>query len=77
MSSTWLSQRAAQKLMVEALINDISRRAHLDGRIVNLTWIIVRPDAPSAAPSSFANGIIKAPLNGKISILPVSKDQSM
>lgn len=71
------SSYGAQKLMVETYLNDFSRRGLLDGRIVRLPTVVVRPGAPSAAASSFASGIIREPLKGEKSILPVSRDLEM
>ena len=71
------SSYGAQKLMVETYINDFSRRGLIDGRIVRLPTVIVRPGAPSAAASSFASGIVREPLNSKRSILPVTRDLEM
>ncbi|KAI1323321.1 NAD-dependent epimerase/dehydratase [Xylariaceae sp. FL0255] len=67
----------AQKLMVETYIHDFSRRGLLDGRVVRLPTVIVRPGAPSAAASSFASGIVREPLKGEKTILPVSRDLEM
>ncbi|KAJ0123745.1 nad-dependent epimerase dehydratase protein [Diaporthe amygdali] len=71
------SSYGAQKLMVETYLNDFSRRGLLDGRVVRLPTVVVRPGAPSAAASSFASGIIREPLQGKKSVLPVSRDLEM
>ncbi|KAI0012130.1 NAD-dependent epimerase/dehydratase [Xylariaceae sp. FL0662B] len=71
------SSYGAQKLMVETYLNDFSRRGLLDGRIVRLPTVIVRPGAPSAAASSFASGIVREPLRGEKSVLPVSRDLEM
>ncbi|KPM42897.1 hypothetical protein AK830_g3639 [Neonectria ditissima] len=71
------SSYGAQKLMVETYLNDISRRGLLDGRIVRLPTIIVRPGAPSAAASSFASGIVREPLNGMEAVLPVARGLKM
>lgn len=68
------SSYGAEKLICEILLNDFSRRGLIDGRIVRLPTIIVRPGAPSGAASSFCSGIIREPLAGKISTLPVSRD---
>ncbi|KAG5662643.1 hypothetical protein KAF25_005061 [Fusarium avenaceum] len=68
------SSYGIQKLLVELLINDYSRRDLLDGRIVRLPTVIVRPGAPSAAASSFASGIVRESLNGVKNTLPVSRD---
>ncbi|KAF2450611.1 NAD(P)-binding protein [Karstenula rhodostoma CBS 690.94] len=71
------SSYGAEKLIVETLVNDYSRRGLIDGRVVRLPTVIVRPGAPSAAVSSFASGIVREPLNGLQSTLPVSKDLTM
>ncbi|PVH74610.1 NAD(P)-binding protein [Cadophora sp. DSE1049] len=54
------SSYGAETLICEILLNDFSRRGLLD--------------APSGAASSFCSGIIREPLKGERSILPVSKD---
>ncbi|GJC89398.1 D-erythronate dehydrogenase [Colletotrichum liriopes] len=71
------SSYGAQKLMVETLLGDYSRRGLLDGRIVRLPTIIVRPGAPSAAASSFASGIVRESLKGEENILPVRPELAM
>lgn len=67
------SSYGSQKLMVELLINDYSRRGFLDGRCLRLPTVTVRPGKPTQAASSFASGIVREPLNGEKAILPVSK----
>jgi len=67
------SSYGAQKLICETLLNDFSRRGLIDGRILRLPTIIVRPGAPSGAASSFFSGIIREPLKGKKSQLPVAR----
>lgn len=71
------SSYGAEKLMVELLLNDYSRRDLLDGRIVRLPTVIVRPGAPSAAASSFASGIVRESLRGIRNVLPVARDLEM
>ncbi|KAL9006711.1 MAG: hypothetical protein Q9188_000585 [Gyalolechia gomerana] len=71
------SSYGAQKLISETLLNDFSRRKLLDGRIVRLPTVLVRPGKPTGAASSFASGIFREPLKGQKSILPVSKDLSV
>ncbi|KAH8658358.1 NAD-dependent epimerase/dehydratase [Xylariales sp. PMI_506] len=71
------SSYGAQKLMVETYLCDMSRRGLLDGRVARLPTVIVRPGAPSAAASSFASGIVREPLKGEKSVLPVSRDLEM
>lgn len=68
------SSYGAEKAMVELLFNDLSRRGAIDARIVRLPTIIVRPGKPTGAASSFCSGIIREPLNGEVSDLPVRRD---
>ncbi|KAK8056838.1 hypothetical protein PG993_002065 [Apiospora rasikravindrae] len=72
-----MSNYGSQKLMVETYLNNLSRKRLVDGRIVRLPTVIVRPGAPSAAASSFASGIIREPLKGQRSVLPVPRDLEM
>ncbi|KAK6378879.1 hypothetical protein LTS17_006582 [Exophiala oligosperma] len=67
------SSYGAQKYICEILLNDYTRRGLLDARIVRLPTIIVRPGRPSGAASSFCSGIVREPLNGERSVLPVSR----
>ncbi|OCL09499.1 NAD-dependent epimerase/dehydratase-like protein [Glonium stellatum] len=60
-----------QKLMIEFLINDYSRRGLIDGRVVRLPTIFVRAGAPTAAASSFVSSIVREPIHGEKSVLPV------
>ncbi|RKK14711.1 hypothetical protein BFJ66_g4234 [Fusarium oxysporum f. sp. cepae] len=71
------SSYGAEKLIAELLVNDFSRRGLIDGRIVRLPTVVVRPGKPSAAASSFASGIVRESLQGIPNVLPVPKDISM
>ncbi|KAJ5658781.1 uncharacterized protein N7484_002430 [Penicillium longicatenatum] len=66
-----------QKLIIEHLITDHSRRGFLDGRSVRLPTVTVRAGAPTQAASSFASDIIREPFHGKKAILPVGRDVEM
>lgn len=68
------SSYGAQKAIVELLINDYTRRGFIDGRVLRLPTISVRPGRPNAAASSFASGIIREPLNGETAVCPVDPD---
>lgn len=65
------SSYGAQKLAVEVLLDDYSRRGLLDGRALRLPTVMVRPGAPSAAASGFVSGIVRESLRGRRSVLPV------
>lgn len=66
------SSYGMQKAVVELLINDYARRGFIDGRVLRLPTICVRPGPPNAAASSFASGIIREPLNGEPAVCPVN-----
>lgn len=66
------SSYGAEKVMVETLINDFSRRDLIDGRILRLPTILPRAGSPTGAASSFASDIIREPLNGRRAVLPVA-----
>jgi D-erythronate 2-dehydrogenase len=65
------SSYGTQKAIAELLLCDFSRRGFVDGRVLRLPTISVRPGKPNAAASSFASGIIREPLNGERSTCPV------
>jgi D-erythronate 2-dehydrogenase len=68
------SSYGMQKAVTELLINDYTRRGFVDGRVLRMPTISVRPGRPNAAASSFASGIIREPLNGEEAICPVPAD---
>ncbi|RAH38094.1 D-erythronate dehydrogenase [Halomonas sp. SL1] len=61
----------AQKAMCELLVNDYSRRGLIDGLVLRLPTIVIRPGRPNAAASSFASSILREPLNGEEAICSV------
>ncbi|XP_050342673.1 D-erythronate dehydrogenase-like [Nymphalis io] len=67
----------SQKAMCELLLNDYARRGYVDSRIVRLPTVSVRAGTPNEAVTSFASGIIREPLNGKMSICPVRRTQKL
>ena len=64
----------AQKRMCELLIDDYTRRGILDGRVLRLPGIVVRPPNPNGALSAFNSDMIREPLAGHEVVLPVSKN---
>jgi nucleoside-diphosphate-sugar epimerase len=68
------SSYGMQKAIGELLINDYSRKGFVDGRVLRLPTVSVRPGRPNAAASSFASGIIREPLNGEPAVCPVAPD---
>lgn len=65
------SSYGTQKAMCELLINDFSRRGLIDGRVLRLPTIVIRPGRPNAAASSFASSILREPLAGEDAVCPV------
>jgi D-erythronate 2-dehydrogenase len=63
-----------QKAIAELLVNDYTRKGFIDGRVLRLPTITVRPGRPNAAASSFASGVIREPLNGEDAVCPVDPD---
>jgi D-erythronate 2-dehydrogenase len=68
---TPLTSYGSQKVMVEQMLADYTRRSFLDGVGVRLPNIVVRPGKPNKAASGFFSSIIREPLNGEDAALPV------
>jgi D-erythronate 2-dehydrogenase len=68
------SSYGTQKAIGELLVNDYSRKGYIDGRVLRLPTISVRPGRPNKAASSFASGLIREPLNGEQATCPVAPD---
>ena len=66
-----------QKLMLEQLIADYTRKSFVDGRAVRLLTVSVRPGRPNGAASGFLSGIVREPLAGIESVCPVPLDTSV
>lgn len=62
----------AQKAAAELLLTDASRRGFLDAVCLRLPTIVVRPGRPNRAASSFLSAIVREPLLGLETELPVS-----
>jgi len=65
------SSYGIQKLVVEQLVADYSRKGFVDGRNVRLMTVSVRPGRPNAAASSFLSSIVREPLHGERAVCPV------
>lgn len=63
-----------QKAICELLLDDYTRRGFFDGIGIRLPTIVIRPGLPNAAASGFFSGILREPLAGKRSTLPVGDD---
>lgn len=73
-ATTPKSSYGTQKAISELLINDYSRRGFLNGRVLRLPTIAIRPGKPNAATSSFISSIVRDPLEGRRANCPVSKE---
>ena len=71
------SSYGTQKAMGELLVNDYSRKNFVDGRVLRLPTICVRPGRPNLAASSFVSSIIREPLNGEQAVCPVSPNLAL
>ncbi|WP_149539962.1 D-erythronate dehydrogenase [Siccirubricoccus phaeus] len=64
----------AQKAIGELLLQDASRKGFLDAVNIRLPTVIVRPGRPNKAASSFVSAILREPLLGLETPLPVPED---
>lgn len=71
------SSYGAQKAIGELLVNDYTRKGFVDGRILRLPTICVRPGRPNQAASSFVSSIIREPIQGEEAICPVSAELAL
>jgi nucleoside-diphosphate-sugar epimerase len=68
-----LNSYGAQKAAAELLLQDASRRGFLDAVSLRLPTVIIRPGRPNAAASSFVSAILREPLLGLPTPLPVEE----
>jgi nucleoside-diphosphate-sugar epimerase len=64
----------AQKAAAELILADASRRGFLDAVNLRLPTISIRPGAPNKAASSFISSMLREPLLGLPTTLPVPED---
>jgi nucleoside-diphosphate-sugar epimerase len=64
----------AQKAAAEIILADASRRGFLDLVSIRLPTICIRPGAPNKAASSFVSSIVREPLLGLATTLPVPEE---
>ncbi|MBV8912861.1 MAG: NAD-dependent epimerase/dehydratase family protein [Acetobacteraceae bacterium] len=62
----------AQKAAAELFLLDATRRGFMDAVVIRLPTIIVRPGRPNKAASSFVSAILREPLLGLETELPVA-----
>ena len=61
-----------QKAIVELYIEDYSRKGYVNGMSIRFPTIAIRPGKPNAAASSFISGLIREPLHGQETVIPVA-----
>lgn len=66
------SSYGIQKLIGEHMLADFGRKGFVQARNVRLMTVSVRPGKPNGAASSFFSGMIREPLAGVISVVPVA-----
>jgi nucleoside-diphosphate-sugar epimerase len=64
----------AQKAIGELLLQDASRKGFLDAVSLRLPTVIIRPGRPNKAASSFVSAILREPLLGLETPLPVPEE---
>jgi D-erythronate 2-dehydrogenase len=67
----------AQKAIGELLVGDYHRKGFIDGRVLRLPTIVVRPGRPNRAASTWASSIFREPLAGAEVVCPVSRTSAM
>lgn len=68
------SSYGVQKAIGELLVSDYHRKGYIDGRVLRLPTIAVRPGKPNKAASTFVSSIIREPLAGLPATCPVTPD---
>jgi D-erythronate 2-dehydrogenase len=66
------SSYGIQKFIGEQLVADFGRKGFVQARNVRLMTVSVRPGKPNGAASSFFSGMIREPLAGVASVVPVA-----
>jgi D-erythronate 2-dehydrogenase len=65
------SSYGIQKFIGEQMVADYGRKGFVRARNVRLMTVSVRPGKPNGAASSFLSGMIREPLAGVVSVVPV------
>ena len=68
------SSYGMQKAVGELLVADYARKGFVDGRVLRLPTVAVRPGKPNKAASTFFSSIIREPLVGQAAVCPVRPD---
>ena len=65
------------KAVAELLVLEATRRGVVDGVVVRVPTVAIRPGQPNSAMSSFVSGIVREPLRGVESVCPVPLDTKL
>lgn len=76
-AATPQSSYGTQKAMCELLVNDYNRKGFIEGLVLRLPTVVVRPGKPNKAASTFASSIIREPLKAEMAICPVPPQTPM
>jgi nucleoside-diphosphate-sugar epimerase len=76
-AATPRSSYGTQKVIGELLVNDYTRKGFIDGRVIRLPTIVIRPGKPNRAASGFMSNILREPLNGEAAVCPVPAEAKM
>lgn len=70
-SQTPQTSHGTAKAVAELLINDYSRHGFIDGRVLRLPVVLIRPGAPNPSVSDRVASIVREPLHGVDVICPL------
>ena len=73
-SQTPQTSYGTAKAVAELLINDYSRHGFVDGRVVRLPVVLIRPGAPNPSISDRIGSIVREPLHGMDATCPLSPE---
>ncbi len=71
------SSYGIQKSIGEQLMADYGRKSFITARSARLMTVSVRPGAPNGAASGFFSGMIREPLRGETSVVPVAPETAV
>lgn len=71
------SSYGTQKALAELLLADYTRKGFLRATSLRLPTVTIRPGAPNAAASGFLSGILREPIHGKTTQLPVPENSAV
>jgi nucleoside-diphosphate-sugar epimerase len=71
---TPMTSYGTQKAVAELLIADYSRRGHVDGRVLRLPLVVVRPGPPRHSVSDRIGALVREPLAGQPVVCPLAPE---